>query len=259
MQYQAVNCIHFKFFPLINSILTVKPKYMKKISIAALLCMAVYTQTFAQKIIEKTLPFSKNQKIDLDLKFGDLIQVHAWDKNEVYIKATIDINNGKLDDALLMDFKSSTSEIKVTVDFDKELIKQGRPEDCPDNNNSYSHNGRDSYVVCSEINYQVYLPKGADLTMETISANIELKDIAGPVFAKSISGFVDMNWPANKGISVAMKSITGELYSDLDIDYSNKKDKPDYVGYLLKGTLNGGGPEVYLESISNDIYLRKAK
>jgi hypothetical protein len=68
-----------------------------------------------------------------------------------------------------------------------------------------------------------------------------------------------MNWPANKGASVSMKSITGELYSDLDINYTNKSKSIPIVGYLLKGTLNGGGPTVYLESISNDIYLRKAK
>jgi hypothetical protein len=55
-----------------------------------------------------------------------------------------------------------------------------------------------------------------------------------------------------------MKTITGEVYSDLDINFLNKKDTPQIVGYLLKGTLNGGGAEVHLESISNDVFLRKA-
>ena len=232
---------------------------MKKIFTTAFLAIALCSPLIAQKIIEKTLPYSKDQKIDLNLRFGDKIQVNAWDKNEVYIKAEVDINNGKLDDALLIKFNTTSSEIKVDVDFDKELIKQGRPEDCPDNNHTYSSNGKDRYVICSEINYQVYVPKGADLKMETISADIELKDVTGPVFAKSISGFVDMNWPANQGASVSMKSISGEVYSDLDINYINKSKTVPIVGYTLKGTLNGGGPTVYLESISNDIYLRKAK
>lgn len=232
---------------------------MKKIFATAILTIALLSPVLAQKIIEKTLPYSKDQKIDLNLRFGDKIQVNSWDKNEVYIKAEVDINNGKLDDALLVKFNTNAGEIKVDVDFDQELIKQGRPEDCPDNNHTFSTNGKDRYVICSEINYQIYVPKGADLKMETISANIELKDVTGPVFAKSISGFVDMNWPSGKGASVSMKSITGELYSDLDINYTNKSKSVPIVGYTLNGTLNGGGPTVYLESISNDIYLRKAK
>lgn len=232
-------------------------KYTFLLAIACLLL--ALAPVSAQKIIEKNLPYTKGQKVELNLKFGDKIQVNAWDKNEVYIKAEVLINSGKLNDALIMNFTSDKDEISVTADFDKEQMKKGKREDCPptDDGSFRGYHDGNSYV-CSEITYQVFLPKGADLRMETISANIELKDLTGPIYAKSISGFVDMNWPAGKGASVSMKSITGELYSDLDIAYLNKKDTPQHVGYLLKGTVNGGGPEVYLESISNDIYLRKA-
>ncbi len=213
---------------------------------------------FAQKIIEKTLPYTKDQKIDMNLKFGDHIQVNAWDKKEVYIKAVIEINGGKLNDALVMNFTSDKESIRVLADFDKQLIKQGKREDCPTENGSFRgyHDGNN--YVCSTITYQIYIPKGAGLDMETISANIELKEVTGPVHAKSISGYVDMNWPARQAASVAMKTITGEVYSDLDLNFLNKKDRPQIVGYLIKGTLNGGGPDVHLESISNDVFLRKA-
>jgi hypothetical protein len=233
---------------------------MKYTLILAIACLLVsLAPASGQKIIEKNLSYTKGQKIDLNLRFGDRIQVNAWDKNEVYIKAEVFINSGKLNDALLLTFNSSQTEISVDADFDKEQLKKGKREDCPPSDDGSFRGYYDGKnYVCSEITYQVFLPKGADLRMETISANIELKDLTGPVFAKSISGFVDMSWPAGKGASVSMKSITGELYSDLDIAYLNKKDKPQHVGYLLKGTVNGGGPEVYLESISNDIYLRKA-
>jgi hypothetical protein len=46
------------------------------------------------------------------------------------------------------------------------------------------------------------------------------------------------------------------VYSDLAINFKNKQDKPATVGYLLKGQVNGGGPQVRLESISNNVYLR---
>jgi hypothetical protein len=224
---------------------------MKKIILLTIVCSIVFiSNTFAQKIIEKTLPYNAAQKIDMNLKFGDHIQVNAWDK--------IEVNGGKLNDALLMNFTSDKDAIRVLVDFDKQLIKQGRREDCPSQDGSFRgyHDGNN--YICSTITYQVYIPKGASLEMETISANIDLKEVTGSVHAKSISGYVDLHWPSKQGASVAMKTITGEVYSDLDINFMNKKDTPQIVGYLLKGTLNGGGPEVHLESISNDVFLRRA-
>jgi hypothetical protein len=233
---------------------------MKKIFILTILYSFIFlSASFAQKIIEKTLPYNKDQKIDMNLKFGDHIQVNAWDKKEVFIKAVIEINSGKLNDALIMNFTSDKDAIRVLADFDKQLIKQGRREDCPTTEDGSFRGYYDgNNYVCSTITYQVFIPKGASLDIETISANIDLKEVTGPVHAKSISGYVDMNWPARQGASVAMKTITGEVYSDLDINFLNKKDTPQIVGYLLKGTVNGGGPDVHLESISNNVFLRKA-
>ncbi len=56
-----------------------------------------------------------------------------------------------------------------------------------------------------------------------------------------------------------MKTITGEVYSDLAIDFNDKRQKNPLVGYLLEGTVLSGGPEVRLESISNHVFLRKEK
>jgi hypothetical protein len=111
--------------------------------------------------------------------------------------------------------------------------------------------------VCSEINYRVYLPRQAKLKLETINGNIDIEGATATVQAKTISGYVDMSWPKAKGANVAMKTITGEVYSDLNIDFKNKKQKDPIVGYLLEGTFNGGGPVVRLESISNNVYFRK--
>jgi hypothetical protein len=232
---------------------------MKKTFIFTILYSLLWlSPAFSQKIVEKTLPYTKDQKIDMNLKFGDHIQVNAWDKKEVYIKAVIEINGGKLNDALLMNFTSDKDAIRVLADFDKQLIKQGRREDCPSTDGSFRGYHEGNNYVCSTISYQIFIPKGASLDIETISANIDMKDLTGPVHAKSISGFIDMHWPSKQGASVAMKTITGEVYSDLDINFLNKKDTPQIVGYLIKGTVNGGGPDVHLESISNDVFLRKA-
>jgi hypothetical protein len=241
---------------------------MKKL-VLCLLCLAVPASLlYAQKIIEKTLPYSANQKIELELKIAENIRITTWDKNEFYIKASVEINGGKLNDALLVKFDSNKDHILVTADFDKEMLKKGEPGDCPEDGNHYSYGNDNTTVtkdgkvirrgnyVCSNINYEVFIPKQANLRVESISADIDIKGTVGPVYAKTISGFVDMNWPEAKGANVLMKSISGEVYSDLNIDFRNKQKHP-IVGYSLEGTLNGGGTEVHLETISNNVYLRR--
>ena len=231
---------------------------MKKIIISLFLSILI-SPVFAQKIIDKKLSWSKDQLVNLNLKFGDSIRVRYWDKQEVSIRMSVSINSGKLNDAFLVTSSSSSDELILKTDFDEKMLKQGKKEDCPkDKSSSIKNENGDGerYYVCSEISYQVFLPREARLKLESINGNIDIEGASTAVFAKTISGYVDMTWPKTKGANLAMQTITGEVYSDLKIDFKNKEKNP-IVGYLLKGALNGGGPEVHLESISNNVYLRK--
>ncbi|WP_080056783.1 DUF4097 family beta strand repeat-containing protein [Spirosoma aerolatum] len=212
----------------------------------------------AQRIIQKTMPVSANQLVNLNLRFGDSIQVRYWDKSDLSVHISATINGGKLDDALVVTTNTTDSEVSLKTDFDKEKLKEGKAEDCPGDGHRWStdYNGQ-SYYVCSKINYVVNLPRHAKLRIETINGNIDIQGATEAVFAKTISGFVDMSWPKSKGANVAMKTITGEVYSDMEIAFKNKKEKNPIVGYRLEGAINGGGPDVQLESISNNIYLRR--
>ncbi|MCP1382647.1 hypothetical protein [Runella salmonicolor] len=230
---------------------------MKIVSLLLLLGFTA-SAAFAQKIIEKKFPFSTSQTVNLNLKFADSIQVRYWDKAEVSVRIAVVINSGRLNDALKVESGATADEITLKTDFDKDLLKKGNVEDCPGEKHKWrtEHNGADHYV-CSKINYQVYLPKNAKLKLETINGNIDIKGASGPVFAKTISGYVDFSWPKTKGANIAMKTITGEVYTDLNIDFKTKRQKNPIVGYLLEGTVNGGGPDLRLESISNNVYVRR--
>ena len=235
---------------------------MKKLTLILLILLVGISIGLAQqRIVEKSFKVEKGQPIELDLKFGEEISVKAWDKDEVAFRAVIVINQGKLNDALKMDYIQDDMGLKISASYDKEKAKAGRRSDCPDNKySSYSWgNDDDQYFVCSQIVYEVYVPESADLQVESISSNIELIGLKGPIYAKSISGFVDMSWPEKQGAELSLKTISGEAYSDLDnIDFLNRKDHAPMVGYEIKARLAGGGPIVKLESISGNIYLRKA-
>jgi hypothetical protein len=192
---------------------------------------------------------------------GDLVtaaRLAGEDRPGVSFRAAAEVNGGRLNDALLMDFHQN-GKIRIDMDFDREKIKEGRAEDCPGKNYSYynrSRNGK-GYAICSEIIYEILLPARADLSVETISADIELVGLEGPVHAKSISGFLDMSWLDRNGAELSMKTISGGVYSDLEnLEFLNR-EKFAPVGQNIRAIAGRGGTPVRLESISGDIFLRK--
>ena len=69
--------------------------------------LLVINTAFSQKIIEKKIPFSAKQTVNLNLKFGDSIQVRYWDKSEVSVRIEATINSGHLNGALTVESSSS--------------------------------------------------------------------------------------------------------------------------------------------------------
>lgn len=234
---------------------------MKKYTLLTLTLFLLATATFGQqRTVEKNFNVINSQKLNLDLKFGKNITINSWDKKEVAFKATIEINQGKLNKALELDFDEQNNMLTIAADFNKQLLKTGRAEDCSDSDNhtlSWS-NDSEQVRVCSNINYELFVPTNIDLTVETISGDIKLVNLAGPIHAKSISGFVDLSWPSNRPARFNLKTISGEAFTNIEeLSFSNKKKNIPLVGYKIEAAINGGGPTVSLESISGNIYLRK--
>lgn len=240
-----------------------RKKTMKRLMLLSITLLFIITPAVAQqRIVEKSFTVDGNQLLQLDLKFGETITVKAWDKNVVSFKANIEINRGKLNDALALDFDEQNGQLKISADYNHEMLKEGRLEDCPDRYSSYYLNSdvEGSYVICSEITYTLFVPANIKLNAETISGDIELIDLTGPIRAKSISGFVDLSWPDGKPADVNIKTISGEAFTDIEaLELTNKKDHIPLVGYKINGKIGTGGPLVSLESISGNIYFRKGK
>ncbi len=230
---------------------------MKKIIFIGLF-LAQTGLLFAQKIVEKTYQLPASLELSMNLKFADQISIKTWSKNEISIKATVSINGGQLDEAFQFEAKEGeTLEIKSSLD--EKLLQNAEPTDCADGQKSFWNNsGKGKNTgVCMKIDFQIFVPANAKIELETINGNIEIRDFYNSIYAKTISGFVDADWTANKGADLELKTITGELYSDLDIEFLNKKKSGSPVGYELKGQYQKGGVRVHLESISGDVYLRK--
>ncbi|RDC65492.1 DUF4097 family beta strand repeat-containing protein [Adhaeribacter pallidiroseus] len=166
------------------------------------------------------------------------------------------INNGRLNDALQPTFTAENGVARIDVTFDREKMKTGRAEDCPDSQRNLNHYYQDGVAIftCQQIDYEVFVPRDADVTVKSVHCSMELRGLTGPVRAKSVHGFVDMNWPDKKGAAVTLKTVHGDVFSNLAIQFSGKKDEQ-----RLSGLVNGGGTAINLETIHNNVYLRQQK
>ena len=212
-----------------------------------------------ERVVEKEFNAGRNARVRMNLRFGDHITVKGWDKPNISFKAVVLINNGRLNDALTIDFSEKRDGIAVDVDYDERMFSEGRPGDCPDRRHAgFQWNYGDGNRFCSDITYEIYLPREADLKIESITADIELFDLQGPVWAKTVSGFIDLHMEESHGAEISVETVTGEAYTNLDnLSIYNSRDHPSPVGYKLLGSIGNGGRRLVLETVSGNIYIRK--
>jgi hypothetical protein len=222
--------------------------------------MALVLATFilpAQTVTEMKLPWNSGQKVVLNLKFAKNISIEAWDKKEISLKAEVTINNGQLDHAHVMDSTITHDEIGIETDFDEELIPKNVWCDC-DGTSHYNVNRKNKgQWLCSEIFYTVYVPRNADLKLETISGDIKIVNMKGAIDAESISGTVEVLIPAGQQVDVHLKTVRGRASSYPDVTTLHQGLRP-MLSRELTGKFNGGGKEVRLESVTGDVSLRSS-
>ncbi|HVX28705.1 MAG TPA: DUF4097 family beta strand repeat-containing protein [Parafilimonas sp.] len=215
---------------------------MKNIILFLIFCM-LSCFTHAQKIIEKHLAFTSNQSIKLDLQIADSIHIITWDKNEVYAKASVNVNDNKDNDIYLTEFSNDANRIEVKAKIDDKK-KVGYNDSC--------------HCCCnykSEIYWDVYIPEQSDFSVETINGNIIIEGNTKAIKAHSISGFIDLSFAASRKADLKMSTISGTIYTDVAMDKSSERNG----GNAIDAAYNGGGEDVDLETISGDIFLRKTK
>lgn len=207
------------------------------IVIAAICCLMPKVQ--AQKIVEKSMNFNNKNTVSLDLQITDSINVNTWNKNEVYVYATIEVNGNKDNEAYQTTFKEEGDRIEVKAKFMEDYFK-----------------GQKNQNFKTEITWKVMVPENADLSIKTINGNIIIAGKVNSVKANSISGFIDLGIPANKKADLELKTITGTIYTDIVEPKTGNKMMAEVQ---ITDKMNGGGLPVKLETISGDIFLRKTK
>ena len=93
-----------------------------------------------------------------------------------------------------------------------------------------------------------------------------------PMSFSSMNGDIDVTFPASLKANVSFQSDQGEVYSDFDVQMQQSapqqvtEDRKGNGGKYrvriekaVKGTINGGGPELQFKNFNGSIYVRKGK
>jgi DUF4097 and DUF4098 domain-containing protein YvlB len=213
---------------------------MKNITFILLLCL-LSCFAHAQKIVEKHMAFAPQQSIKLNIQIADSIRIVTWDKNEVYAKASVDINDNKNNDVYITEFNEKANTVEVNAKFE-DRKKAG-----------YNDSGCCNYK--SKIYWDVYIPEKSDFSVETIDGNIIIEGNTEAIKAHSISGYIDLSFASTRKADLKMSTISGTIYTDLAMNNASKANG----GNSINTQYNGGGEDVELETISGDIFLRKTQ
>jgi len=192
----------------------------------------------AQKLIEKHIDFTQKTNIVLDLQIADSIKINTWNKNEVFAKASININENKDNEIYLTTFDNSGSEVTIKAKFKQDYFK-----------------GKNNCNK-SDIYWEIYIPENTRFSIKTINGDIIIDGKTSEIDANTISGFIDLTVPESKKADLSFKTISGTIYSNHEFKLTTKKH---FATSEIKENINGGGNYINLETISGDIYFRKMK
>jgi hypothetical protein len=196
-----------------------------------------FSSAQAQQIIEKHLDFSGKESISLKIQIADSINIQTWNKNEVYVKASVNVNENKDNAAYETSFDETGKTVSVRANF-KENYFKGKKNCCNE----------------TDIYWQIYIPEKTKFSVETINADVTIKGQTREMNVKSISGYIDLTEPSGKQADLDFSTISGRMYSNHDLALNKM-----HTGIPMKinGKLNSGGDPIKLETISGDIYFRK--
>jgi hypothetical protein len=221
---------------------------MKKHILFALLCIGLST-TRAQKIIDKHIPFSPKDFVAMNFQISDSIRIMTWKKDEVYIHSSIDVNDNQDNDDYKMVFEESGQMVNVSAKLETDNIRRRSKND----------SSNDCCCCCNyrtHITHVVYVPENVDFSVETINGNITIVGNTAEIRAKSISGFIDLAIAQDRKADLKMHTISGTMYSNIELPVSRRIKQVG--GGSVSAELNSGGKPIVLETISGDIFFRKA-
>ena len=128
-------------------------------------------------------------------------------------------------------------------------------------------------VEANNVNGSIYLENlSGSAVANTVNGRLEASFVQvapdTPMAFTSLNGDVDVTFPADTKMTVKLKTLNGEIYTDFDLTLSrrNQEERSERNGIYrvrinneITGDINGGGPTLQLTNHNGNIYVRKKK
>jgi predicted membrane protein len=209
---------------------------MKTITVLVAVWLCIGTAKAQQKT-EKHINFSGKDNISIKIEIADSISIHTWNKDEVFVSASVNINDNKDNQAYLISFDEPGNCVDISGNFEKNYFR-----------------GKNNCCNESDIYWQIFMPENAAFDVETINGNMTVDGKTNQMKIKSISGDIDLTVPGKRQADVEFSTISGRIYSNHDFSIATKKTS---IPLVIRDQLNNGGSKIILETISGDIFFRK--
>jgi len=207
-------------------------------TIAVLITVCLSFAANAQKLSEKHISFSGKEALSMNIQIADSINITTWKKEEVSVRASVNINDNTDNDAYEISYPEFGKTVEIKANFKKDYFK-----------------GRDNINSRSEIYWEVIIPEKTPFSVETINGNITIKGVTDEMSIKTISGFIDLSEPSEVRADLQISTITGTVFTNHE--FGGEKREGGILTKIRKD-LNDGGYPIKLETISGDIFLRKS-
>ncbi len=153
--------------------------------LSAALLLWVPAALAAQSEVERTVPARPGGLVTINNVAGSVV-VTGWDRDEVEITGTL----GRGVEELAVESRGRAVEIEV------ELVRRSR--------------GRDGNA-----DLEIRVPRGSELDVETVSADVEVSEVDGEVTVESVSGSVDVE---GRPKELDVESVSGSIELDVEVE-----------------------------------------
>jgi hypothetical protein len=227
--------------------------------------------SLAQTEINKSIPVSPGQKINMHFDYPELVRVSTWDKNEISIQGSASINGGESDDAFVLETSTAGNLISIESRINglKSLpqritINQGGQKIIFKTKADYrkycDENGKNFNMMSTGVDMDIVLeikvPQNVETRVESIYGMVEVKQFTGPLVVEATYGGVDAALQEKSTGQVEAETDFGQIYSNLDVKLlGNNVRERDFHTYV--SAKPGNGPRYSFESKYGNVYLRK--
>lgn len=224
---------------------------------------------FGQTAIHKTFPVQKQQEVHLEFDFPQLIKLSTWDKNEIEISGTTNINNGENDSSFKITESSTSQQLNIQGKLENyknlpQLITayNGKEKIVFKNKEELKQYEKTNNIKLINISYnsqvdivlEIKIPRQLKTKIEATYGTIELKDFENTIIATSTYGSVDAKINEAKAGEIKLETFYGNIFTDLKLPIQTTKKEDFHT--IITASLGKSHQQEFSSKFGN-IYLRK--